>query len=231
MDDAEAPMTNVSSDVWADALATLERDNGEIDRRMDAVKTARKRRKENLKVFSERGIPTSVLLARYGETLMSEDERHQLFAMEAMSRRALDIWSAKTPEDFNRLLERAVSTQPAKFDSLEKIRGARAFNDGHNSARHGGFTEKDNPNAAGTIEHQQWAKGCRDAIREMTNKATAKKSDAPPSPSAETIADDVEKELAEQQSRPSPRKPGRKQAAPVANDDAPGSGLFSETIP
>lgn len=231
-DDTEAPATNISSDVWADALATLETDNGEIERRADAVRAARKRRTANLKMFAERGIPTNVLLDRYDETLMSEDELHQKFAMEAMSRRALDLWSAKTPQDFNVLLERAVQTQPASFDHLEKLRGARAYNDGNNSARHGGFTQKDNPNAAGTIEHQMWGRGCLDAIREMTEKTAPK----PPDPlNSKTIADEVERELSEKGSRPAPRKGKLKSnsVAPVANNDAPAptGGLFNEELP
>lgn len=229
MDDTESPATNVSSDLWADAIATLTKDEGEIERAAEIVRIAKKRRKENLKLYSERGIPTPTLLDRYAETLMSEDERHQLYAMEAMSRRALDFWSAETPEDFNQLLERAVSTPPASEEHLEKMAGERAFNDGYNGALKGGQTEIDNPHIYGTLKYTRWLAGCSAAMEKM-NAVPARLPLSTKLKPAEVAAieDEVQREMATQTSRP--RKAPRKQPAPVVKQDqAPADGLFPAT--
>lgn len=241
-DDTEATATNTSPDLWAEAMETYERDTGDLDRKQELVRLARKRRTANLKVFAERGIPSSHVVARYEESVMTEDERHQLYAIEAGSRRALDLWSARTPEDFNQLLERAVSTPPASQDSLDKMAGERCYNDAYNSVKHGGLTEQDNPHIQGTLKYVRWDAGCRRAMNEMRILELRPMADGSVSAvtaqehNVETIADEVEKELAAKASRSSPRKNARKRYASIAEDipafkdDAPSAeGLFPET--
>ena len=155
---SEAPQrSNVSSEVWAEALAVYEADKALEDR-------ARGVTKKHQLMFESQGIPTDVIRERYKESKLSEDERTAKFAIEQVSRRALDLWSASSPEDFERLIERASQTQPATGAGADKLAGARSYNDGFNSARHGGGTLNDNPCVPGTETHVQWARGCKDGI-------------------------------------------------------------------
>lgn len=153
----QTPQTNVNSNLWAEALRTYTEDKGAEDR-------ARGTTKRHQIAFESQGITATTIRGRFKEANMTADERTALYAEEQVSRRALDLWSADSPEDFNRLMERAAKTEPATPEELGKLAGVRAYGDGFNGGAHGGLTADDNQHVPGSIEHQQWGRGVLDGI-------------------------------------------------------------------
>lgn len=151
--------TNVDSNLWASAMKAYETDKGIVDRAQGQL------RKHQL-AYEKQGIPAATIRARYKERDMSDDERMKLYAEEAVSRRALAlcIWDAETEEEFTRMMERAAETPPADPEELDGISGAEAYNNGFYGGAHQALTADNNPHVAGTIQHQQWSRGCKDGI-------------------------------------------------------------------
>lgn len=149
--------TNVSSELWAEALAQYEEDKQMEDR-------ARGRTKRHQIAYESQGIVPSEIRRRYKEAQLSEEERIAQYAMEQISRRALGLFDAETPEDFNRIMERAADTPKATGEGADKLAGVRAYNDGFNGARQGKQTLDDNKHVYGTDLFTQWARGCRDGL-------------------------------------------------------------------
>jgi len=168
------PESNLSSETWAEALATYESDTVEIQR-------ANEVRKRHQQFYTEQGIPATEVRKRYKESLMAEDARLELYAVEQISRRALDLWSASSPDDFDRIMERALVTEAASGKALDRLAGARAYSDGFNGAR----SEKseqapsDNPHPLGTEQHVQWARGHADGVDFNESFQTPKRDEAP----------------------------------------------------
>lgn len=160
-------ISNVPSELWAEAMANYVTDTGLVDRAKAIVRRARDRRKKNQEKYAEEGIPADMIAKFYDEDQMDEGERIALYAMEQTGRRALDLWNAATPADFNRLMTRAAKTQPAWGDGSSLLDVARAKVAGFNGTMHGGQTDRDNPHAPGTEKHVAWAKGYADAMTEM----------------------------------------------------------------
>ena len=201
--------SNVSADLWAEALAVYTADKGVVDRANGQL------RKHQL-AYENQGIAAKQVRERYKEAQLTEEERLQLYADEHTSRRALDLWSAESPEDFEHLMERAASTEPATGQALDKLAAARAYNDGNNSARFGGSAAEDNPHTPGSSEHQQWALGWVDGVDEAVRTQVA----ALPPP--------VEPPQSPRR-RGTPRKIGAAATAPPEPAEEPANGLFPET--
>jgi hypothetical protein len=216
---------NIGSELWAKAMADLESYDLVIDNRKFELKTARDRRKVMLKGYAEQGIPTTHLLRRQEEALLSEDERHQLFAIEQVSRRALSLWDAETADDFEQLIERAARTEPATGEGWDKLEGVRAYNDGFNGGAHGSLTADDNPHRPSDLRHAQWARGVADGIdyahtfgdgsRPLAEVVPEART-APPAPPASNGA-----QTTRGRGRPPKAAPVAETAAP-ASDTAPG---------
>jgi hypothetical protein len=168
-----AIQSNVSSELWAEALAIYTSDKGVVDRANGQL------RKHQL-AYEGQGIDAKQIRERYKEAQLTEDERIQLYADEQISRRALDLWSAESPEDFEALIERAARTEPATGPGADKLAGARAYNDGFNGGAHGGLTPDNNPHQAGSEQHQQWAHGCTDGVDYAVTFGNGKTADVAP---------------------------------------------------
>lgn len=156
---AKQPATesNVSSELWAEALAVYEADKHHEDQ-------ARGTTKRHQIAYESQGINPTMVRRLYKETQLSETERLELYATEQVARRALDLWNAETPEEFNRVMERAAATAPATGEGADKLAGVRSYNDGFNGARHGKQTQTDNPHVAGSALFVQWRAGCGDGL-------------------------------------------------------------------
>jgi hypothetical protein len=224
---AEQPLRNdTRSELWAEALASFEADTGMMDR-------ARGIRKKHQNYYEEMGIPADEVRRRYKEGKLSEGERMKLYADEQESRRALDLWTAESPADFDKLIERAAQTTAATGAGADKLAGARAYNDGFNSARKGGASVDDNPHTYGDPEHQQWALGCKDGIDYNENLAGHPLAGVEPSPREAAPMEEAPSNRA-----PAPKKSARKKsssgapaedvAATAEETDTATDGLFSD---
>lgn len=218
-----AIQSNRESDLYAEALRVFTENKGAEDR-------ARGNTKRNQLMYESQGVSATMIRSRYKEANMSQADREALYAEEVKSRRALNLWNAESPDDFERALERAVAMPPATTEALEALEGARAYNDGFNGGAHGGLTPDDNKHVPGTVQYQQWARGCLDGIDYKENFEL---------PSAEPPA---EPEPAPEQSAPRKARNRKAPAQAVADDvaaivaeeldqspdDLPGDGMFSD---
>lgn len=227
------PQTNIDSNLWAEALRVFTEDKGSEDR-------ARGNTKRHQIAFESQGISAKTIRARYKESDMTTDERTALYAEEQISRRALDLWSSDSDEDFDRLIERATETQPADPEKLGALAGAHAYNDGFNGGAHGGLTSDDNKHVPGTAEHQQWARGVQDGIDYKQTFGTPAERQAPAMQEADEGDHPAARETAPKKARGRPRKAAAT-AEPDADLDqaienqlaaprpeAPADGLFSD---
>lgn len=221
-DTNEFQMTNIDPDKVSEALAKY------TDGRRLRRAVNKRIRDDQLYYESEHGIDAKEIRERYNETLMSAEELQAKFVVEQITRRALNLWDAETPEDFEHLMEQASQVEAASGPGAERLAEARARSDGFNSGLRGSKALTDNPHTPGSLEHQAWALGCADAIGEPRE---ASPMQAQP----------------EQQKRGRGRPPGspnRKQASangaaqtsqeadPTPEEDAgdPAAALFSDTI-
>jgi hypothetical protein len=166
--------SNLAPETWAEALATYESDTTEIQRATEV-------RRRHQQFYAEQGIPATEVKKRYKESLMTEDARLELYAVEQVSRRALDLWSASSPEEFEQIMERAAATEAASGKVLDRLAGARAYSSAFAGAR-GEKSEQtpgDNPHAPGTEQHVQWAQGHRDGVDFNESFQAPKSNDAP----------------------------------------------------
>lgn len=239
-----AVQSNVSSELWAEALAIYTSDKGVVDRANGQL------RKHQL-AYEGQGIDAKQIRERYKEAQLTEDERIKLYADEQISRRALDLWSAESPEDFEALIERAAQTKPANQEAMDKVTGALAYSDGINSARLGGNKVVDNPKIPGTHEYQQWALGWADGVDEVTRTSASDMAprEAPAMEEGNSDANGDARDAAPKKARGRPRKtplellqenakklgadPEPTIAEDVAAelDETPSNGLFSEIPP
>lgn len=168
------PETNLSPETWAEALATYESDTVEIQ-------WANEVRRRHQQFYAEQGIPATEVRKRYKESLMAEDARLELYAVEQVSRRALDLWSASSPEEFEQIMERAAATEAASGKVLDRLAGARAYSDGFNGARgeKSEQTPSDNPHPPGSEQHVQWARGHADGVDFNESFSTPKRDEEP----------------------------------------------------
>jgi hypothetical protein len=155
----------------------------------------------------------------YQEADLTSDERQHLYATELRYRRATSLWDAETDSDFDRLMEAASQTEAAPAQAAERLAGARAYNDGFNSAVQGKQTVADNPREPGTIEHAQWAKGCKDGHDHLAALDGAAKTS--PAPKAEQQAPE-----APPKRRGRPPKAAKPEVLPP-DDEHNGAGLLS----
>lgn len=168
MPEESLSLTNIDSNLWANAMRAYEADRGAVDR-------AQGRLRKNQLAYEKQGVTAKTIRDRYKERNMTREERQQLYAEEVVSRRALalTLWDAESAEDFDRLMERATAVQPADETELTSIDLARIYNDAFNSGAKGGMAIEDNPYEPGSAEHQQWAMGCADGIGEKPREAPA----------------------------------------------------------
>jgi hypothetical protein len=228
-------LSNVPSDLWAEALAVYETDTGLVNR----SNAQRRRHQQN---YENQGISPSEVRRRYKEAQMTDEERLALYATEQVSRRALDLWSSANPEDFDNTMERAARTPVASADASEKLAAARRYNSGYNGAVHRKQTRQDNPHEPGTPEYADWDRGCRDGMAFFETLADEKpgRESAPMRPATETVDGVPVTKIPE---RKRGRKPGSKnkskeaapepppaESSPPPPADEPGEGLFS-TMP
>ena len=165
--------SNVTPELITEALAVYTEDKGEHQR--TAMKLARNQAK-----YERMGVSAKHVRQMYQEADLTSDERQHLYATELRYRRATSLWDAETDSDFDRLMEAASQTEAAPAQAAERLAGARAYNDGFNSAVQGKQTVADNPREPGTIEHAQWAKGCKDGHDHLAIlDGAAKPSQAP----------------------------------------------------
>jgi dsDNA-binding SOS-regulon protein len=163
----EPTQTNVSSELWAEASGVFVLDTNLIDRAKHILKRARDRRKKNQARYSEQGIPANMIAKFYDEADLSEVERTATYALEQIGRRALGLFAAESPEDFNYIMERASATERASAEGEDIKRDAAAEVDGFNGTFHGGQTRDDNPHPAGSRQYVAWDRGCKAAMQEM----------------------------------------------------------------
>lgn len=177
------PMTNVDPERVAEALAVYT-----DDRR--AVNAANGRTKKHQNYYEdEHGVDAKAIRERYRESQMTAAERQRKYATEQVTRRAVGLWDAETPEEFDELMTRAASVEAASGEGADKLRAARAYNDGFNSGLKGGLSISDNPQAVGTLEHQQWAIGCADGVDQKAgDERTPMSVQAAPEPPAKPRA-------------------------------------------
>lgn len=204
MPEESRSLTNIDSNLWANAMRAYEADRGAVDR-------AQGRLRKNQLAYEKQGVTAKTIRDRYKERNMTREERQQLYAEEVVSRRALalTLWDAESAEDFDRLMERATAVQPADETELTSIDLARIYNDAFNSGAKGGMAIEDNPYEPGSAEHQQWAMGCADGIGE-------KPREAPPMQAAEP---EVAQTPARRPGRPK-GSPNRKTASALLDDNA-----------
>lgn len=224
---ADKEVNTAQSDLWAKALAQLETDDLVIFGHKQALKGARDKRKANLKGFAEQGVPTTHLLRRQEESDLTDSERTQLFTIEQMSRRALSLWDAESPEEFERLMSAAIATPPASQDALDGLDVVRFYGDGYNCARHGGETQDNNKQSPGSLAHQSWARGCADGLRdkELAGGLVASVPERT-AVAMQEVTDSVVRELAPKKARASRKKA---EAAPIEEPPLDGEGIFSDT--
>lgn len=155
---ATEPRNTFDAEKYAEALGVYESDKGVVDRANDL-----KRRHQNY-FEQEHGISAKEIRRRYAESKLTPAERADLYAEEQVGRRALDLWSAETGDDFDELMARATATPTASGEGADKLAAARSYNDAFNGAAHGDQTQADNPNDPGTQLHVQWSRGCADGL-------------------------------------------------------------------
>lgn len=219
---SEQAPTNVDSNLWANASRVYAEDSGVVDRAQGT------RRKHQL-AFEKMGVSASAVRARHKEREMTADERQKLYAEEQVSRRALSLWEADDPEEFERVMERASQTEPATTEEMDNLSGAHAYNDGFNGGAHGGLTVDDNKHVPGSVKHVQWARGVADGIDYAANlegtplvrQAHAMGDNAPPArprgrPKKATASELLEANAAKFEVTPEPEP------------DPPANSLFSD---
>lgn len=163
----EQPMTNIDPERVAEALAAYTEDRRAVDAANGRL------RKHQLYYEKDFGVDAAAIRERYKEGRMTASERQQKYVTEQITRRAVNLWDADSPEDFEALMEQAVSVKAASGAGAEKLAGARAYADGFNSGAKGGAAITDNKYTPGTYEHQQWALGCADGLGENPREAPA----------------------------------------------------------
>jgi hypothetical protein len=167
-DQSEQPLlTNIDPNKVAEALAMLAVDMQTVGRAMQGVKKARKAMKDHASYYEEQhGIDAEAIRERYKEMNMTARERERKYVVEQITRRAVNLWEAESPEDFEELMASAAAVAAASGESYDRLLGARARADGFNSGLNGGTALTDNPHTPGSLEHQEWAIGCADALGE-----------------------------------------------------------------
>lgn len=155
---ATEPRNTFDAEKYAEALGVYESDKGVVDRA-----NGLKRRHQNY-FEQEHGISAKEIRRRYAESKLTPTERADLYAEEQVGRRALDLWSAETGDDFDELMARATATPTASGEGADKLAAARSYNDAFNGAAHGDQTQADNPHLPGTDLHVQWSCGCADGL-------------------------------------------------------------------
>jgi hypothetical protein len=176
----ETTMTNIDAEKVAEALAVYTDDKRTIDAANGRL------RSHQLHYEQEHGIDAAAVRERYKESLMTAAERRQKFATEYATRRAVGLWEAETDSDFDQLMERAREVQKASGEGADKLTAARAYGDGFNGGLKGKMAITDNPHAAGSMQHQQWAIGCADGIDQRPTAPTAVEPEPPSPPPVET---------------------------------------------
>lgn len=229
--DSPPPNNAILSNLWAEAMRVYTEDKGAEDR-------ARGNTKRHQLAFESQGIDAKTVRERFKENEMSKEERSELFAREQVSRRALSLFDAESPEDFNRLMERASKTPAADPEKLDAIDGERAYSAGFNGGAHGDLTAEDNKHVPGTVQHMQWACGVSDGIAyrdnlngQPLNRTAPAMQEADAAPLADKIA-------------AAKKKAGRPHKAPAAElardvativdeelDRIPDGGLFADEMP
>lgn len=154
----KSPRNAPDSEKYAEAMALYESDKGVVDRA-----NGLKRRHQNY-FEQEHGISAKEIRRRYAESKLTRAERAAQFAEEQIGRRALDLWSAETGDDFDELMARATATPTASGEGADKLAAARSYNDAFNGAAHGDQTQADNPHLPGTDLQVQWSRGCADGL-------------------------------------------------------------------
>lgn len=167
MPEESLSLTNIDPNKVSEALATLTVDMTEVGQAMNVVKKKRKTMKDHQTYYEQEfGIDAKAIRDRYDEMQMTPRERERKYVLEQITRRAVNLWDAESPEDFDELMAAASETQAASGDSASRLSAARARADGFNSGLNGGMAVTDNPHTPGSLEHQEWAIGCADAIGE-----------------------------------------------------------------
>lgn len=184
-DGSEMALTNIDPNKVAEALATKIRDMTSLSQAMNGVKKVRKAMKTHETYYEEQhGIDASVINDRYAEMKMTPRERERKYVLEQVSRRALNLWDAESPEEFEELLAAAQQIEAASGESADRLVEARARADGFNSGMNGASPLADNPHYPGTLEHQAWALGCADAVGETRPEAGPMQAAQPGDPPA-----------------------------------------------
>lgn len=199
-------MTNIDAEKAAEALAVYTDDRRVIDSANGRL------RSHQLHYEKEHGIDAAAIRERYKESRITASERRQKFAIEYATRRAVGLWEAETDSDFDQLMVRAQEVQKASGEGADKLTAARAYGDGFNGGLKGKLAITDNPHAAGTMQHQQWAMGCADGIDQRPTAPTSEPKPPPPAPEV---------------APPAPKRRGRKAANGQAPEPPP--ALFGDT--
>jgi hypothetical protein len=155
----QAEMSNLSETIM-EALAQYTQDKGHHDR--TGMTIARNQVK-----FEKLGVSAEMIRLLFKESKLTVDERLQKYSDELRYRKAVSLWNAETEEDFDRAMQAASETMPAGGHASELLTAARSYNDGFNSSVHGKQTTDANPHVAGTLQHAQWAKGCKDGLKHL----------------------------------------------------------------
>lgn len=211
----DPPPTNVDPERVAEAFAKHIDDR----RRVDAA-NGLSRKHQNF-YETEYGVDAEAIRERYREYRMNAAKRQRKFITEQVMRRALNLWDAESPEDFERMMEQAAGTRAATGDGAEKMEASEAYDQGYRSGLKGSSPITDNPHAPGTLRHQRWSLGCADAVGEPEREAPAMEaSNGTPAP-AQTEAPKKARGRARNPPAPAPEP---EQPEPDAND--PPSQLF-----
>jgi hypothetical protein len=157
---AEMSGSNVVSEIIAEALVAYTADKGAHDR--TGMQIARNQAK-----YGRLGVSAEMIRLLHKESRLTEEERQQKYANELRYRKAVSLWDAESEDDFAMAMEAASQTQAAHGHVTDLLAAARSYNDGFNSAAHGRADEAANPHTAGTLQHAQWAKGCKDGIKHL----------------------------------------------------------------
>lgn len=192
--------SNISADLIAEALATYTADKGEHAR--TGMRLARHQRQ-----YENQGVDSKLVRMLFQEAQLKADERMQLYADELRYRRAVSLWNAESEDDFDRLMEQA-QVDPASGEGATRLASSRAYNDGFNSGAHGSNHPADNKHVPGTLEYQQWARGCKDGQRHATSLGMSPKPKA-----AAAAAEEGAEEQTTTQKKAAPKKAAAKKGA------------------
>lgn len=193
--------SNISADLIAEALAVYTADKGEHAR--VGMRLARHQNQ-----YENQGVDSKLIRMLFQEAKLKSDERMRLYADELRYRRAVSLWNAESEDDFDRLMEQA-QVDPAEGEGATRLVSARAYNDGFNSGSHGSTHPADNKHVPGSLEFQQWARGCKDGQRHATSLGLTTKPKT-----ATTAADDDDEDQAPKKgAAAAPKKAAAKKAA------------------